>query len=206
MLTPVLVQSKSEPVLLWQTPMQKDSALRMSVAPGMGERTSIDQALDYCLEDIRYGRAGLDECLARYPEFSSRLRPLLIMALRLETVNEVRPSREFKFRLRKQIAGPPPHRRGFFSLRAFLLGLVALGLIVSLLLWAEDAFPGQEHLSRQISPLFQSLPSMPVLTPDQEQKAHDLGLFLSRDSRPVAAHRSESPTCSTRIFHVDHYG
>ncbi|MBI4214207.1 MAG: hypothetical protein HY534_07865, partial [Chloroflexi bacterium] len=41
---------------------------------------SLPDILDRCLDDIRDGRATLDECLARYPEFRADLEPLLQVA------------------------------------------------------------------------------------------------------------------------------
>ncbi len=97
---------------------------------------TIQEALDRCLEDISVGNLSVDECLARYPQYASQLRPLLRTAARLEAANEVRPSRAFKSNLRKQLTSDSDKpRRRFFSLRAFFVWTVILLLIVSFAVW-----------------------------------------------------------------------
>ena len=51
-------------------------------------KRDLTYALDECLTLLREGRATLEECLARYPEHASDLRPLLQVAL---TVSRVPP-------------------------------------------------------------------------------------------------------------------
>jgi hypothetical protein len=45
----------------------------------------IEQILTNCIEDIRSGKATVDECLARYPEMRQELEPLLKTALSIKS-------------------------------------------------------------------------------------------------------------------------
>jgi hypothetical protein len=98
---------------------------------------TIQEALDSCLEDISLGNASIDECLARYPQYASELRPLLKTAKRLGSMNEVRPSRAFKSRLRGQLTGDVDKPRNRLrSLRGLLAWLLIILLIVIAAAWA----------------------------------------------------------------------
>ena len=46
-------------------------------------RAAFTAALDDCLDRMATGTASLEECLARYPEYASDLRPLLMVALEI---------------------------------------------------------------------------------------------------------------------------
>ncbi len=105
-----------------------------------GETMTIQQALDQCLEDIRSGGASVEECLRRYPEFADDLRPLLRMAKRLESADEVRPSRAYKSRLRKQLVGEEKPKRRFFPWRMVLVGVLFVALILGALIWFGSSF------------------------------------------------------------------
>ncbi len=63
----------------------------------------IEAILDQCLEDISLKHATLDECLAKYPDYAAELKPLLEAALALEQATDVRPTAEFKDKLRERI-------------------------------------------------------------------------------------------------------
>ncbi len=106
-----------------------------------GETMTIQQALDQCLADIRSGSASVDDCLRRYPEFADDLRPLLRMARRLESADEVRPSRAYKSRLRKQLVGEDKKpRRSIFPWRMVLVGALLCALILGALIWFGSTF------------------------------------------------------------------
>ena len=116
-----------------------------------GETMTIQQALDQCLEDIRSGAASVEDCLRRYPEFANDLRPLLRMARRLESADEVRPGRAYKSRLRKQLVGEENKpKRGFFPWRMMLVGVLLGALILGALIWFGSTF---EAAGGSITPL-----------------------------------------------------
>jgi hypothetical protein len=83
----------------------------------------IELILDKCLDDIRARRANVAECLARYPDFSDQLAPLLEVALALEQTKKLKPSNDFKEATRARFArmggpSPRPHKRlGFLMPR-----------------------------------------------------------------------------------------
>ncbi len=100
------------------------------------DKVTIQDALDRCLDDLYSGGASIEQCLARYPEYASELRPLLRTAERLEAVAEVRPSKAWKARLRKQLAGEPERpKRSLFGLRFVVLFAVVVFLVASLAVW-----------------------------------------------------------------------
>ena len=103
---------------------------------------TIQEALDRCLEDISSGSASVEECLARYPEYASDLRPLLRTAARLRKAEQVRPSRAFKSRLRNQLVSEEPRPRpGFFNLRNLITWVVIVLLILGIAVWAGIRSP-----------------------------------------------------------------
>jgi hypothetical protein len=58
--------------------------------------TDFERALESSLETLREGRAGVDACLAQYPEHAEALRPLLIAAASMmQAYDGARPSEEF---------------------------------------------------------------------------------------------------------------
>ncbi len=106
-----------------------------------GETMTIQQALDRCLDDIQTGRASAEECLRRYPEFADELRPMLRLAARLESANEVRPSRAYKSHLRKQLMGEEkPTRRPTLSWRLVLLWILLSAILIGALVWLGITF------------------------------------------------------------------
>ncbi len=120
---------------------------------------TIQQALDQCLEDIRSGAASVEDCLRRYPEFADDLRPLLRMAKRLESADEVRPSRAYKSRLRKQLVGEEKkNKRRFFPWRMVLVGVLLGALVLGALIWFGSSF---QAAGGSITPL----PPMTFLAP-----------------------------------------
>jgi hypothetical protein len=54
-------------------------------------RHDLNTALDHCLALLRRGES-IDSCLARYPEYAYRLRPLLEMAVQVGRVVSPFPS------------------------------------------------------------------------------------------------------------------
>lgn len=104
-----------------------------------GVTMTIVEVLDRCLDEIGSGRASVDDCLRRYPEFADDLRPLLRTANRLETAGEVRAPRAFKSNLRKQLTGEEP-RAYRFSWRLLFLWLFLSAIAVGALIWLGITF------------------------------------------------------------------
>lgn len=109
-----------------------------------------DQVLDDCLGQIASGASSLDECLARHPEYSARLRPLLQTAGRLERGRELQPSPAFKARGRAQLttymqAHPRHVKRPLppFWRAAISLATLAMAFVVTGTAFAQNALPGQ---------------------------------------------------------------
>ena len=91
-------------------------------------RAAFTAALDDCLDRMATGEASLEECLARYPEYASALRPLLVVALEIrrmprdeQRAQAVQASRERMLRtLAASATGSlsQPSARGRVRLRA----------------------------------------------------------------------------------------
>jgi hypothetical protein len=58
----------------------------------------IEDILAVCVEDVKSGRATLEECLTRYPSIRDELEPLLKLALSIKEPPPLRPSADFKIR------------------------------------------------------------------------------------------------------------
>jgi hypothetical protein len=56
-----------------------------------------------CIDDIKAGRATLEECLAKYPAISKELESLLEIALSIEEPPDFKPTDDFKIRTRVQL-------------------------------------------------------------------------------------------------------
>lgn len=53
-----------------------------------------------CIEDIKAGRASIEDCLERHPSLRGQLEPLLKIALAIEELPSVKPSTDFKMKAR----------------------------------------------------------------------------------------------------------
>lgn len=110
----------------------------------------LEQVLDDCLENLSRG-SSLDECLARYPGETSRLRPLLETAAFLEQGSQVQPSPAFRARARARLmsahaqASQPVWRRQP-GLHGWKLAASTAAFVVVLLTtetgFAQGALPG----------------------------------------------------------------
>jgi len=60
----------------------------------------IEEILTQCIEDIKAGRASLEDCLDRYPYVRHELEPLLRVAMSIKEPADIRPSDAFKVRAR----------------------------------------------------------------------------------------------------------
>ncbi len=69
----------------------------------------LDQILVECLDEVRNGRASVDDVLARYPAHRAELEPLLRLALRIPPMPEAQPSAEFRQRARLAVQAEVQH-------------------------------------------------------------------------------------------------
>lgn len=60
----------------------------------------IEEILIQCIEDIKAGKASLNDCLDRYPDMRHDLEPLLRVALSIKESSDIKPSNAFKVRAR----------------------------------------------------------------------------------------------------------
>jgi hypothetical protein len=109
-----------------------------------------DQVLDDSLKQIASGTATIDDCLARYPEYSGELKPLLRTASRLGQGRELMAPDGYKKQSREQLmAYMQAHpRRNIWKLPmvwsvAISLAVLALFFIVTGTALAQSALPGQ---------------------------------------------------------------
>ena len=63
----------------------------------------LETILDTCLYQLEEGEASVEECLARYPEHATQLRPLLNAATKLVRARDVVPDPSYKLRARSQL-------------------------------------------------------------------------------------------------------
>lgn len=111
--------------------------------------SDFEQVLDDCLESMARGEASIEECLARYPEHATQLRPLLQVAARLGRVRDVRPSPSFqtlnRARLITYLRTHP--RRNMPTLSLVRRLVISLAMLVLVFLFggtalAQGALPG----------------------------------------------------------------
>jgi len=60
----------------------------------------VEEILIQCIDDIKSGKATLQDCLGRYPDMRHELEPLLRVALSIKEPTDTRPSDAFKVRAR----------------------------------------------------------------------------------------------------------
>lgn len=108
-----------------------------------------DLILEDCLEKMESGASSLEECLLRYPDHASQLRPLLGSATRLQQTGRVKASPEFKQRARAQlVAHMQSHPQGSrpsspFLRVAFSLAILVLAFLITGTALAQSALPGE---------------------------------------------------------------
>ncbi|MFC1992846.1 DUF5667 domain-containing protein [Chloroflexota bacterium] len=62
-----------------------------------------EETLIQCIDDIKAGKASLEDCLSRYPDVCSELEPLLKIALSIKEKPDIKPSDAFKVRARDNL-------------------------------------------------------------------------------------------------------
>jgi len=75
----------------------------------MGMKTGLEEALAECLASVERGRS-VEECLARYPELAQELEPLLLTALGLQQVYDVRPRPSYRRAARERFLAAAARR------------------------------------------------------------------------------------------------
>jgi hypothetical protein len=63
----------------------------------------VEDILVQCIEDIKTGRASIEDCLGRYPSMREQLEPLLRIALEIREPPDVKPSPSFKMKARVRL-------------------------------------------------------------------------------------------------------
>jgi hypothetical protein len=108
----------------------------------------LETILDVCLYQIEEGESSIDECLARYPEHSAQLKPLLHAATKLARGREVMPAPSYRMRARSQLnvfMQQNPQRKRvspvFWRVAVGLVTMVML-FIASGTAFAQQALPG----------------------------------------------------------------
>jgi hypothetical protein len=146
-----------------------------------------DNILDECLQRLLVGGETIEQCLERYPEQASQLKPLLETALVVKETSAVQPRAEFKARARYQFrsalqeAAAVPKRRPFFGwlprwatvVTAVLVLLLAGGGTVFA---AASSMPGSPLYPVKLATEQVQL----VLTPSQLGKANLCAEFADR--------------------------
>jgi hypothetical protein len=123
-----------------------------------------EDVLTQCIEDIKAGRATIEDCLARYPSLRERLEPLLKIALAIGEPPDVKPSPDFKLKARVQLmeqihekqaatrwpwsrhsdsVGVIPGRNRFSTARIAIVIVLTLSALVGGTVYAaQDSMPG----------------------------------------------------------------
>jgi len=134
------------------------------------------------IADIQSGKNTLEECLARHPESSGELRPLLEIALKLKPVHaEVSPgfrsrARQHLIEAMRQPDGVYEKRRARSGLRALPMGLATsliAGLLVIAIAGGTTVYASQRSLPGEtLYPVKTGVEKLQLtLTFDQESKA-----------------------------------
>ncbi|HLO30562.1 MAG TPA: hypothetical protein VK249_15570 [Anaerolineales bacterium] len=110
----------------------------------------LETILDTCLNQIEEDASNIEECLARYPEHSTELKPLLMAATTLVRGREVLPDPSYKARTRTQLniymQRHPQRKRVSPVFLRFAIGLmtVLLLFLASGTTFAQSAVPGDK--------------------------------------------------------------
>ncbi|MFW6125618.1 MAG: DUF5667 domain-containing protein [Chloroflexota bacterium] len=62
-----------------------------------------EDILAQCIDDVKAGRCGIEDCLAKYPSMRSQLEPLLRIASGIQPPLDAKPSPEFRVRARARL-------------------------------------------------------------------------------------------------------
>src|SRR5512135_1073625 len=109
----------------------------------------LELALDECLRQLASGKVSLGQCLARYPQYATELRPILETAMRVQQGKVMRPSGAVRARARRKIANyiethpRQPRKVRVVPRLAFVMVTLALALMLVGTGFAQAALPGQ---------------------------------------------------------------
>lgn len=107
--------------------------------------------LEECVDQIASDESSLEECLARYPQYSAQLEPILFTAMMLrEEGREVRPSPFLRASIRADLSRAkednPRRKRGlpvFFWRMALNIAVLMFALVMTNTAFAQGALPGE---------------------------------------------------------------
>ena len=112
--------------------------------------SEFDVILEECVDLIASGESSLEECLIAYPEFAAQLEPILCTATRLREAGEITPPPFLRARIRgelRQAAKSTSPQKGrlpvFFWQKALNVSLMALTVVMTNTLFAQQALPGE---------------------------------------------------------------
>lgn len=109
----------------------------------------LELALEDCLQRMSAGKSSLGQCLARYPQHATELRPMLEAAVRLQEGRKLRPSGSVRTRTRGKIMNyieqHPRQPRTMRAVPRLAFGMVVLALLLMLTGtgFAQAALPGE---------------------------------------------------------------
>ena len=124
-----------------------------------------EDILAECIDDIKAGRASIEDCLSKYPSVREQLEPLLRISLEIREPPDVKPSPSFKMkgrvRLMDQIHGRPagigwPWRRYDNRMKPFAyvkrLSMSMAGVILAIVLAVFGLGAGTAYASQASLP------------------------------------------------------
>lgn len=123
-----------------------------------------EDILARCIEDVKSGKASIEDCLRQHPRLSDELEPLLKLAVTIEPPPEVSPSSAFKLKARSRLisemrAGQPVTKNlrvryslmnaPLFSQRRFKMAAIVIAIVLVVAsagggtaYASQDALPG----------------------------------------------------------------
>jgi hypothetical protein len=124
-----------------------------------------EDILAECIDDVKAGRASIEDCLGRYPSMRRQLEPLLRIALEIREAPDVKPTPAFRIkarvRLMDQIHGAPsgvrwPWRRYDNQMKPFAyvkrFSMSMAGVILAIVLAVFGAGAGTAYASQASLP------------------------------------------------------
>lgn len=124
-----------------------------------------EDILAECIDDVKAGKASIEDCLGKYPSMRGQLEPLLRVALEIREAPDVTPSPAFKMearaRLMDQIQGRPagigwPWRRYDNQMKPFAyvkrFSMSMAGVILAIVLAVFGAGAGTAYASQASLP------------------------------------------------------
>ncbi|MEW6406878.1 MAG: sigma-70 family RNA polymerase sigma factor [Chloroflexota bacterium] len=110
--------------------------------------SEFQKILEDCLPKVLKGTATVEECLARYPEYASQLRPLLRTVYTLGLAGALTPAPVMNTRTREKLGQylrfhpRSPQRNVFFLRTAMAVASLVLTFLITGTAYAQTAMPG----------------------------------------------------------------